>query len=39
MKTKSTKTNMNTLTALTPKQMIKITGGDGFPTIKEIIEK
>jgi|GEM_PF-2581130 len=39
MKTKSTKTNMNMLVMLTPSQMSKIIGGDGFPTGIEIIEK
>jgi hypothetical protein len=29
MKTKNSKKNMNTLVVLTPKQMGKITGGDG----------
>jgi hypothetical protein len=29
MKTKNSKKNMNTMVVLTPKQMSKITGGDG----------
>lgn len=39
MKTEKTKKNMNTMVVLTSKQMTKIIGGDGFPTIREIIEK
>jgi hypothetical protein len=38
MKTKNSRKNMNTLVVLTPKQMIKIYGGDGFPTEIDFIK-